>query len=56
MNAIADGLRFFLSDLKNAGDIGLRARIAIEPYTWERCASETMDVYQAMIRDRNAAD
>ena len=56
VNAIADGLRFFLSDLKNAGDIGLRARIAIEPYTWERCASETMDVYQAMIRDRNAAD
>ena len=33
--------------------IGVQARKAIEPYTWDRCAEETMAVYQKIVDRKN---
>jgi UDP-glucose:(heptosyl)LPS alpha-1,3-glucosyltransferase len=50
------GIAKYLMDLKadpaNAKAMGVAARKAIEPYTWDRCAQETMKVYQMVLAEK----
>lgn len=50
--AISQGLRTIFSEPGLSLKMGHRARLAIEPYTWDRCASETLDVYREVIREK----
>lgn len=45
---LADRLRLLISDADLRARIGAAGRIAAEPYSWERTARETMDVYESL--------
>jgi UDP-glucose:(heptosyl)LPS alpha-1,3-glucosyltransferase len=51
-DAISHGLRAIFSEPGLSQKMGQRARVAIEPYTWDRCANETLDVYREVIREK----
>jgi glycosyltransferase involved in cell wall biosynthesis len=49
VDQIADGLNILANDPVLRKRMGDAARKAIEPYTWDRCAEETMAVYHKVV-------
>lgn len=43
---IAEGLRYYSDNRRISIETGIKARSAIEAFTWDRCARETMEVYK----------
>jgi UDP-glucose:(heptosyl)LPS alpha-1,3-glucosyltransferase len=53
---IADGLRTLTIDHDLREQMGAAARIAIEAYTWDRAAEQTMAVYREMVSETERGD
>jgi UDP-glucose:(heptosyl)LPS alpha-1,3-glucosyltransferase len=51
---IAEGMRALANDPHLRKRMGDAARKAIEPFTWDRCAAETMAVYHQVVRSKTA--
>jgi UDP-glucose:(heptosyl)LPS alpha-1,3-glucosyltransferase len=49
---IASCLKKLVEEPGTRRRMGLAARKAVEPYTWDRCAKETMDVYQKVLETK----
>ena len=49
---ISKNLVFLMQNSDLRIDMGVAARRAIEPYTWDRCAEETMSVYQKIVDNK----
>lgn len=48
-NGIAGKIRQLKQDPRLCADMGNRARQTVEAFTWDRCAEETMKVYQRLL-------
>ena len=51
---IAEGMRALANDPLLRKRMGEAARKAIEPFTWDRCATETMAVYDQVVSGKTA--
>ena len=51
---IARHLEDLMADPAKAAAMGMAARKTIEPYTWDKCAQETMSVYQRVLAGKNS--
>lgn len=49
---IAYYLKILSADRSVLAEMGKSARLAIEPYTWDRCAAETFAIYQQLISNK----
>ena len=50
VEAIADGLRRLLEDAALRADLAERGRRQAASFSWERCARETLSVYNSVVR------
>jgi UDP-glucose:(heptosyl)LPS alpha-1,3-glucosyltransferase len=52
--SIGQHIQFLMHDPKKSENIGHLARLSVEPYTWDKCATETLACYQKIIDGRKA--
>jgi UDP-glucose:(heptosyl)LPS alpha-1,3-glucosyltransferase len=52
VEAISDKLQRLKNDSVLCFEMGMKARQAIECFTWDRCASETLDVYREVVLEK----
>lgn len=54
VEAISDKLQKLKNDPVHCFEMGIKARQAIESFTWDRCAEETLKVYKRVLNNKNS--